>query len=223
MVIDDGSTDGTRQIVEGMHFSCVSGIFNQGYGSALQTGYKYAIKQGYSYVVQADADGQHDAGNIKKIYDELRLPDGEGRLPDIVLGSRFLPGSVSFPVPRIKMLGIVLFRWVLKLFTGEWITDPTTGLQGLNARTVWCYSRYGYFDDGYPDANIIMQMLLRGYRIREIPAMMHERIVGKGMHSGVRPVLYMFRMAFSISAVYIREKILKKERIPVYENMEKDI
>ena len=53
--------------------------------------------------------------------------------------------------------------------------------------------------------------------------MMHERIVGKGMHSGVRPVLYMFRMAFSISAVYIREKILKKERIPVYENMEKDI
>lgn len=223
VVIDDGSTDRTRQIVEGMHFSCVSGIFNQGYGSALQTGYKYAVKQGYNYVVQADADGQHDAGNIKKIYDELRLPDGEGRLPDIVLGSRFLPGSVSFPVPRIKMLGIVLFRWVLKLFTGERITDPTTGLQGLNARTVWCYSRYGYFDDGYLDANIIMQMLLRGYRIREIPAMMHERSVGKGMHSGVRPVLYMFRMAFSISAVYIREKILKKERIPVYENMEKDI
>ena len=40
---------------------------------------------------------------------------------------------------------------------------------------------------------------------------MHARTTGVSMHSGLRPVLYMFRMTFSIIAVWIREKILKMD------------
>ena len=62
-----------------------------------------------------------------------------------------------------------------------------------------------------PDANMLMQMLLLGFRVREIPAVMHMRTEGVSMHSGLKPILYMFRMTFSVLAVWIREKILKMD------------
>lgn len=204
LVIDDGSADGTCRRVRELGGQCVSCIFHQGYGGALQTGYKYAVQKGYSYVVQADADGQHDMCNIAPLYRALRERDGSGRRPDLVLGSRFLPGSSSFPVSAVKMLVIRMFRLILRAAAGQRITDPTSGLQGLNARVLSFYSGYGCFDQEYPDANIIMQMLMLGYQIREIPAVMHPRRAGKSMHSGLRPLVYLYRMIFSMCAVYIR-------------------
>lgn len=58
-----------------------------------------------------------------------------------------------------------------------------------------------------PDANMIMQMMLLGYRVKEIPAVMHVRTEGVSMHSGLKPIVYMFRMTFSIIAVWLREKL----------------
>ena len=58
---------------------------------------------------------------------------------------------------------------------------------------------------------MIMQMLLLGYRIAEIPAVMHQRQAGVGMHHGLKTVLYMFRMGLSILSVLIRIKVLKLE------------
>ena len=56
---------------------------------------------------------------------------------------------------------------------------------------------------------MLLQMILIGANIREIPAVMHARTAGESMHSGLKPILYMFRMTFSIIAVWIRERILK--------------
>ena len=132
-------------------------------------------------------------------------------LPDIVLGSRFMEGSTDFPVSPAKKIAFAWFRTMLKLGTGRSISDPTTGLQGLSWRTFLFYSKYDNFDDKYPDANMLMQMLLLGFRVREIPAVMHMRTEGVSMHSGLKPILYMFRMTFSVLAVWIREKILKMD------------
>ncbi len=134
-----------------------------------------------------------------------------------VLGSRFMEGSSGFSVSFAKKIAFVWFRIMLKTGTGRRITDPTTGLQGLNWRTFLFYSKYNNFDDKYPDANMLMQMLLLGFRVREIPAVMHVRTTGVSMHSGLKPVLYMFRMTFSILAVWIREKILKMDEDKIRE------
>lgn len=214
LVIDDGSGDRTSQKAEELYCLCVSGIFHQGYGSALQTGYKYAVRKGYPYVIQMDADGQHDICNVRELYKALKEADDEGRNPDIVLGSRFMKEKSSFPVSGIRIFVIRMFCLFIKMATGCRITDPTSGLQGLNERTVSFYSQYGCFDNEYPDANTIMQMLLLGYTIREIPVVMHKRRSGKSMHSGIKPLIYMFRMFFSMSAVYIREKLLKRAQTP---------
>ena len=63
LVVDDASTDSTRDIVQRYGFPVVSHVYNLGYGSGLQSGYKYAVLKGYSYVIQMDADGQHVASN----------------------------------------------------------------------------------------------------------------------------------------------------------------
>ena len=212
LVMNDASSDSTNEIVKERNHKVVKHVFNLGYGSGLQLGYKYAVRKGYRYVIQMDADGQHDVCNLLEIYKELQKEDENGKLPDIVLGSRFMEGS-SFA----KKIAFVWFRIMLKTGTGRRITDPTTGLQGLNWRTFLFYSKYNNFDDKYPDANMLMQMLLLGFRVREIPAVMHVRTTGVSMHSGLKPVLYMFRMTFSILAVWIREKILKMDEDKIHE------
>ena len=148
--------------------------------------------------------------NVAKLYQALREPDG-GQTPDIVLGSRFLPGGQSFRLPILRVIGIRLFRVVIRGTTKRQITDPTTGLQGLNERALRAYAQYDFFDGACPDSNIIVQMLLAGYRIREIPAVMHARESGKSMHRGLEPAAYVLRMAFSLSAVFIRRKLLRRE------------
>lgn len=211
LVMNDASSDATNHVTKKRKHDVVTHVFNLGYGSGLQLGYKYAVRKDYRYVIQMDADGQHDVCNIPKIYEALKTRDENGELPDIVLGSRFMEGSTDFPVSPAKKIAFMWFRTILKLGTGRSISDPTTGLQGLSWRTFLFYSKYDNFDDKYPDANMLMQMLLLGFRVREIPAVMHMRTEGVSMHSGLKPILYMFRMTFSILAVWIREKILKMD------------
>ncbi|MBQ8640177.1 MAG: glycosyltransferase family 2 protein [Lachnospiraceae bacterium] len=211
LVMDDGSTDGTNWIVKSRNHALVTHIFNLGYGGALQLGYKYAIRRGYKYVIQMDADGQHDPCNVPLLYHYLKTEDENGHCPDIVLGSRFLKGGESFYLSPIKRFAIGLFRKVIKWATKKDITDPTTGLQGLSKRAVLYYSRYLHFDNQYPDANMIMQMLLLGFRVEEVPAIMHARETGVSMHSGLKPIIYMLHMAYSLLAVWIRIKVLKKD------------
>ena len=224
LVMNDASSDATNWVAKARKHTVVTHVFNLGYGSGLQLGYKYAIRKGYHYVIQMDADGQHDVKNVLHLYKELQKKDENGNFPDIVLGSRFMEGSASFSVSVAKKEAFVLFRKMIWIGTGKKIMDPTTGLQGLSWRTVLFYSKYNNFDDRYPDANMIMQMLLLGFRVREIPAVMHARTEGESMHSGLKPIIYMFRMTISIIAVWIREKILKldKEKIKGLEMVKKN-
>lgn len=211
LVMNDASKDRTEEIARQKNCQVVTHVYNLGYGSGLQIGYKYAVRKGYEYVIQMDADGQHAVSNVKKIYDRLQREDGEGKKPDIVLGSRFVEGSETYPVSLVKKIAYSFFRILIRLGTGRKIKDPTTGLQGLSKRAFSYYSEYTHFDDQYPDANMIMQMLLLGYHVDEMPALMFARHEGVSMHHGIiKPLIYMFRMMYSIIAVWMRIKVFKK-------------
>ncbi len=212
LIMNDASSDETNWIVKERGHNIVTHVFNLGYGSALQLGYKFAIRRGYRYVIQMDADGQHDVCNVTSLFKELTTKDESGEYPDIVLGSRFMEGSSPYKAPLAKKIAWGFFRTLIYWATKRKIVDPTTGLQGLSRRAIIFYSKYNHFDDQYPDANMIMQMLLLGFRIREIPAVMHARTEGVSMHSGLKPIVYMFRMTFSILAVWIGVKFMKRDR-----------
>ena len=209
LVMNDASNDGTGKLVRDRGYRVVTHIFNLGYGSGLQLGYKYAVRNQYKYVIQMDADGQHDIANIEKLYEKLKETDRNGEQPDIVLGSRFLEGAAEFKVGIAKKSAIKLFRFLIKILGHTKITDPTTGLQGLSYRAFYYYSRYDHFDDRYPDANMLLQMLLLGFNITEIPAVMHVREQGISMHSGLKPFMYMIRMMYSIIAVWMRIRLFR--------------
>lgn len=209
LCINDGSRDSSGQVIDEYSCTQIRNIFGLGYGSSLQLGYKYALRRGYRYVIQMDADGQHDICNVPLIYEKLRMCDAGGRSADIVLASRFMEGSSEFPVSQLKRFAFWLFRSMIYLVTGRKIADPTTGLQGLGRKAFAYYSEYDHFDYQYPDANMVIQMLLLQFHVTEIPAVMHVREDGKSMHSGLEPVWYMLRMFLNVLAVVFRIKILK--------------
>ena len=203
LVINDASTDATQRIVQKLNVPIISHPYNLGYGTALQTGYKYAVFNGYRYLIQMDSDGQHDVCNIQRIFGCLKSK----KAPDLVIGSRFLKESQSFPISLKKRLAIHFFRKAVKLASKQEISDPTSGLQGLTRPVFEYYAQMGNFDNNYPDANMLVQMALLGYQIKEIPAVMHQRKTGKSMHFGIiEPILYICIMFFSTCNVFIRNK-----------------
>ena len=211
LIVNDASTDSTNWIVKEMHYPMLSQLYNMGYGCALQTGYKYAVRRGYKYVIQMDGDGQHDVCNIPVIYRKLKEQDADGRCPDIVLGARFMEGSSDFPVSLPKRIVYSIFRFLIRMTTGRRVADPTTGLQGLSRKAFLYYSKYDHFDDKYPDANMIILMMLIKFRVIEVPAVMHTRVEGKSMHSGLKPFWYMLRVLFSVCVVLFQVKVLKMD------------
>lgn len=203
VVINDASTDQTVSIVRSLGIPVISHPYNLGYGTALQTGYKYACDHHYHYLIQMDGDGQHDICNIKRIYQCLLDQDA----PDIVIGSRFFKESKSFAISFAKKIAIRFFQKAIYMASKQHVTDPTSGLQGLKESAFSYYAQFGNFDNNYPDANMIIQMALLGFHIKEIPAVMHERQAGQSMHFGIiEPFLYMCIMLFSTSNVFIRGK-----------------
>lgn len=210
LVINDASSDATGKVIADRGYSHITNSSRLGYGGALRQGYRYARRHDYAYVIHMDADGQHDTCNIPPIYNKLREKDENGRLPDIVLASRYMEGSSEFPVSIWRRVAYALFRVIIRAVTGRKIADPTTGLQGLSKRTFLYYAEKHHYDK-YPDANIIIQMLLLDFRIVQMPAVMHVRTDGRSMHHGLNTVWYMLRMCWSIAVVVFRIKVLKRE------------
>ena len=209
LVINDASQDNTGIIAKSMGVKVISHVFNLRYGSALQVGYKYAVRRKYKYVIQMDADGQHDICNVEKIYKRLLEKDS----PDIVLGSRFLQGSQSFAIPFAKKIAMKYFQFLIYKITKQKITDTTSGLQGLSRNAFLYYSRYNLFDYEYPDANMLLQMILLKFHVQEVPAVMHSRETGNSMHSGIfKPLFYMFIMTLSMINVVVRVKSKKQKK-----------
>ncbi len=215
LVINDGSKDKTEEAVKSTGINVITQVYNSGYGAALQTGYKYAHNKGYKYLLQMDADGQHDVRNLDKLIEALTSESN----PDIVIGTRFFSDSQSFYVSKAKRIAINFFRFIIKSLTGKVITDPTSGLMGLNRSAFSHYSKYLNFDTKYPDLNMTVQMLMLGFDIVEIPAIMHARTEGESMHDGIWNVVrYMFVMSLSTFNVVMRNrngrvKKLEKENI----------
>ena len=198
LVINDGSADRTGAIVQAMPVYLIQHPVNLGYGAALQSGYKFALSNGYRYVVQFDADGQHHTSDLIGLLAEIRKNDA-----DVVIGSRFL-GNPRLDLGRKKTAAIKAFRFLIRMLTQREVTDPTSGLRGLNVSMFGFYSERGQFPTDFPDADIIIDMLLRRYRLREFPIGSREREAGVSMHSGIRPLIYMLKVMISIIAVWLK-------------------
>lgn len=204
LVINDCSTDNTKKIVQNEKIKCFTNPFNLKYARAVQVGIKYAYYNDYDYVIQFDADGQHIAKEAGKLVKEMKK--GEN---DIIIGSRYLVDT-GYPCPFFRKIGTKIFSFLILLFCHKKIKDPLSGFQCLNKDVIKRYSRIGGYPE-YPDANLIIEMLYEGYKIKEVPVKMRLRESGESMHGGIiKPIKYMIEMLYSIIIIIIKNIGSKK-------------
>ncbi len=196
VVVDDGSADGTAAEAEAAGAVVLTHPFHLGYGAALQTGYKYALERAYPVVVQMDGDGQHPPSEIDRLLREM-----ERRDLDLVVGSRFL-GRGHYRMSPLRWLGSRCFSVITSLMLRRPVSDPTSGFQALNTRTLRLY-RQDFYPYDYPDADILIRAGYHGLRFAEVPVLMLPGIPGKSMHRGLRPLYYVYKLLLSILLTWI--------------------
>lgn len=198
LVINDCSKDNTKNVVLENGVKCIDGIFNMRYAWAVQTGIKYAYQNNYDYVIQIDADGQHIAKEAVKLLDCAKKENA-----DIVIGSRYLK-DMGYPAPFFRKIGTKMFAGLIKMFCHQKIADPLSGFQCLNKKVIKKYSKMGEYPE-FPDANLVIEMIMSGYKIVEVPVKMRLRENGESMHGGIiKPIKYMINMFYTIFFIVIQ-------------------
>lgn len=133
LVIDDGSPDGTAQIVKSLqhefpdHLHLEERNGKSGLGTAYIHGFKWALKRSYAFIFEMDADFSHNPDDLMRLR-EACLNDA-----DLAIGSRYVKGVnvVNWPMGRVLMsyFASMYVRWI----TGIHIQDATAGFK--------CYRR----------------------------------------------------------------------------------
>ena len=187
VVIDDGSTDRTKRILETNGFNYVSLPVNCGLACGFQTGMRYARRHGYDAAVQFDADGQHLPEYIPRMAESMQKERA-----DVVIASRVLAGE---ELVGARAVGSKLISSLIRLTTGTQISDPTSGMRMYNRRMI------DFFSDAFdlaPEPDAIALIASRGGRVVEIPAHMQERQGGTSYLNVANIVRYMTRTCLSI-------------------------
>ncbi len=128
IVIDDGSPDGTAQIVKDLQTKFPGQLFIEerkgklGLGTAYIHGFKWAIAKGYEFIFEMDADFSHNPNDLPRLYNACKSGGA-----DVAIGSRYVKGGgvINWPRDRVTLSkGASLYT---RLITWMPVKDPTAG------------------------------------------------------------------------------------------------
>lgn len=192
IVVDDGSTDDTKNIASSRGANVVSHRFPQGVGSAFHTGLYNALKQGADIIVNVDADGQFNPQDIPKLITLIQ----EGRA-DFVTATRFAKPEFMPSMPAIKVWGN---KWVTRMvngITGKNFTDVSCGFRAYSRETALRLTMFGKFT--YTQETLI-DAAFKGLHIVEIPL----QIRGERQHGQSRVASNLWRYATKSASIMFR-------------------
>ena len=194
VVINDGSTDGTKQILEVNQINAIHLVLNLGIGGAVQTGYKYDV------AVQFDGDGQHDINSLPILLEPL----AEDKC-DFSIGSRFIPGNeAAFQSTKMRRFGIRLLSFCIRMASGKTIYDVTSGYRAGNRKVIAFFAKR--YPTNYPEPESIVHLIKKRFVIVERPVNMMERLGGVSSIRALASVKYMLEVGSAILiAAFMKE------------------
>lgn len=190
LIVNDGSTDGTKNICSGNGYQVVNLVINMGIGGAVQTGYRYARDNHYDIAVQIDGDGQHD---VRFLAEMIRLI--EENKADVVIGSRFVEKE-GFQSSQIRRVGINFLSILAWLLTGVRIKDITSGYRVINQKFIKIFAED--YPSDYPEPEAMVIAAVHGGRIVEYPVVMKERENGESSITLKKSVYYMIKVTLAM-------------------------
>lgn len=133
LIINDGSSDRTAEIVRGTGTEVISHQKNKGLGCALRTGFKEALKRNFDLVLTFDGDGQHLASDIKKVK---RCFDKNPKA-DIIIGTRLKDKRHWHKFPRHRLWGNLILTSLTNLACrSKFTTDSQSGYRAIKRETL---------------------------------------------------------------------------------------
>jgi dolichol-phosphate mannosyltransferase len=185
LVVDDGSPDGTAQIVKNLMSQYPTQLFivertgKLGLGTAYIHGFKWCLEKGYSFIFEMDADFSHNPHDLERLYDACKTGGA-----DLSIGSRYVPGgkTENWPIDRkIYSKGGAFYT---KVITWMPVNDPTAGFvcykrEVLDAMNLDQISFVGYA------FQIEMKFAAwkLGFKIKEVPITFIDRKIGQSKMS----------------------------------------
>ena len=196
VVINDCSTDDTLKVCQENGLNHVNLSVNLGIGGAVQTGYLYGCQNHYDLAVQFDGDGQHDAAYLEQMAEELVRTNS-----DMVIGSRFIEKE-GFQSSGLRRVGIRYFSALIRLVTGERVTDPTSGMRMVNRDVMKIYAEN--YPKDYPEPESVVAILRKKKKVTELPVIMREREEGTSSIAGPKSAYYMIKVTLAIFMEILR-------------------
>ena len=187
LVIDDGSPDGTADIVKALQVEFPDRLFliersgKQGLGTAYLTGFRWSLDHGYDYIFEMDADFSHNPEDLSRLYQACK--DGA----DLAIGSRYCDGVsvVNWPIGRIIMsyYASVYVRKVLRMK----VYDCTAGFKCYSRKVLDTMDLDAVQMKGYGFQIEMKYTAFRlGFKIAEVPIIFINRKEGTSkMSSGI--------------------------------------
>jgi len=193
LVVDDGSPDGTGEIVDGIRMKSSRVHIHRrprkmGLGTAYLAGFKWALERGYDYVFEMDADFSHDPAHLSQFLYAIEHAD-------LVLGSRYREGKVTIVNWPIGRLLLSYFANVYaRVVTGLPIWDATGGFKCFRRDVLASIDLDDVRSNGYAfQIEVSFRAWKRGFKIVEIPIVFVDRTEGRSKMSKaiVREAIWM--------------------------------
>ena len=172
LVIDDGSPDGTAQIVRNLGIEVIERAGKQGLGSAYRAGFSLAMDRGYTYIIQMDADGSHQVSDLEKMMEWIGSAD-------LLIGSRYVKdGGVANWSTFRKNLSKSANKYA-NVILSLGIKDTTSGFRIYTAALVKKMEISTIRSEGYCfQIEMTRRAISRGGSVAEIPITFIERAHG---------------------------------------------
>jgi dolichol-phosphate mannosyltransferase len=181
LVIDDGSPDGTADIVKGLmtdefkdRLFIIERKGKLGLGTAYITGFKWAVAEQYDYIFEMDADFSHNPDDLPRLYEACAK---EGN--DVAIGSRYVSGVnvVNWPMGRVLMSYYA--SMYVRFITGLKIRDTTAGFKCYRRRVLETIDLDKIRFKGYAfQIEMKFTAFKCGFKIKEVPVIFINRRLG---------------------------------------------